>query len=117
MTRCSHKSCGLENQVWLPTFGSFDVAMHPWCVKCGQVKNISDDKGKKLGFWINNLSKIAKYYKLTQVQLRIISKELECHKEFDDNYGITGSYQKELFKNILSKHYNLNLKVIDSIIC
>lgn len=117
MTRCSHQSCGLEKQEWLPIYNSSDVAKHPWCVKCGQVKNITDDKGKKFGYWINILSKIAKYYSLTDVQLRCINKELSSRYEFDDSYSLTKSYQKKIFKNILSKYYNINSNVIDSIIC
>lgn len=117
MTKCSHRSCGLEKQEWLPMYGSKDVARHPWCVKCGQVKNITDDKTKKLGYWMNALAEIANYYSLKQVQKRVISTELANHEEFNDTYGITGSYQKELFKSILNKYYKISSKVIDSIIC
>ena len=116
---CSHKSCGLENRVWLHTSDGFrtEIALHPWCIHCGLVKNISDDKARKLGYWINILSIISERFSLKQVQKRIISKEIVAHQCFNDNYGITGSMQKELFKKIVKKYCNVDMHSIDSLIC
>ena len=118
MELCSHKSCGRDKRVWLTEddyLGS-DVNLHPWCVYCGVVKNISDDKAHKLGYWHNILSSIANCYSLKQVQKRLISKELDSHDCFNDTYGISGFLQKELFKKIVKKYCNIDARNIDSLI-
>lgn len=120
MTVCSHESCSRENKQWLPmstdNYQRDDVKLHPWCIHCGLVKNISDDRPHELGFWMNNLSKIADQFYLKQVQKRLISKELNSNKLFNDYYGITGSSQKNLFKKIVKKYCNINDRSIDSLI-
>ena len=53
MNLCHHTTCGYEERVWVPIQGSSrgsDVLPHPWCINCGLVKNISEDRPKKLGF-------------------------------------------------------------------
>jgi len=116
MEKCSHQSCGKEYQEWLPMFDCNDIVRHPWCVKCGRVKNITEDKAKKLGYWINILSKLTNHYSLKQVQKRGISIELANHEDFNDIYGITGSYQKELFKKIIKKYCIIDFKIVDSLV-
>jgi hypothetical protein len=116
MGKCYHKSCGREYQEWLPIFDCSDIARHPWCINCGQVKNITDDRGKKLGYWMNILSKLELYYSIKQIQKRFIGKELKDNEEFNDIYGITGSFQKELFKKIIKKYCNIDIKIVDSLI-
>jgi len=110
MTKCSHRTCGREKRVWLPTNdnSSVDVKLHPWCVQCGVVKNISDDKAHEIGYWMNILSKIANRFSLKQIQKRLIAKELASHELFSDVYGITGFPQKEFFKKIVKKYSNIN---------
>jgi len=118
MAKCSHRSCGREKRVWLPTSDYFgvDVKLHPWCVHCGVVKNISDDKAHELGYWMNILSKIADRFSLKQIQKRLIAKELASHELFGDTYGITGFPQKELFKKIVKKYCNINARSIEPFI-
>jgi hypothetical protein len=118
MEICSHKSCGREKRVWLPTndYLGVDVNLHPWCVYCGVVKSISDDKAHKIGYWLNVLSVVAKRFSLKQVQKHLISKELASLDCFNDTYGISGFLQKELFKKIVKKYCNINAHSIDSFI-
>ena len=68
-----HQSCGRGEEIWFPVEG-IGLIPHPWCIKCGVVKNISDDKAKRLGYWINVLSDIVNNFKLTKVQQRLIIK-------------------------------------------
>ena len=117
MVKCLHESCGIELQEWLPMYNSKDIVKHPWCIRCGLVKNVTEDKAKNIGYWINVLSEISKSYSLKQVQTRIICKELTDNIEFNDSYSATGSYQKELFKKIIKKYIKISPKKIDSIIC
>ena len=115
MDKCHHENCGKEKRIWLNSDKPYsDVELHPWCTHCGLIKNISDDQPKKIGYWINVLSLVEKNYNIKKVQKRLIAKELESNKDFNDFYGITGSSQKELFKNILKKYCKIGLKEIDS---
>jgi len=129
MVRCSHESCGRKHRIWLPkTFtspentrttsssGKSDVSLHYWCVLCGCVQNISDDRPKKMGYWIDILSKIAQEYLVTQSQKRLIIKELESNEYFDDIYGITGSAQEEIFVKTIQKYCKFPENTISSFI-
>ena len=116
---CFHENCKQEEKIWLPVEYSrgAEVALHPWCIHCGTVKNISDDKPMKIGFWINILSKLSYQFSLTQCQKRLITNELKSHKEFNDIYGITGSSQKELFVMLVKKYCNICKANIDTHLC
>ena len=112
---CYHESCGNEGRVWLPEGRSLksDVSLHHWCIHCGVVKNISDDRPKKMGYWMNVLSRIAKRFSLTQSQKRLVVKELESDECFDDLYGTTGSAQKEVFVETVKKYCSLHESIIN----
>ena len=118
MDRCCHTECGREDQIWLPStdvkYG--DMEKHPWCKICGVVKNISDDRPKKIGYWMNKLSIVSDKLSLKQCQKRLIAKEIESCECFQDMFGTFGSDQKELFINIISKSANICLVDIESII-
>jgi len=116
MKKCSHQSCGREERVWyLTDISSYsDIKQHPWCVHCGMIKNITDDRPHKIGYWMNKLGAIAKHCSLKRVNTRMMSKEIEKHVVFDDTYGTTGSNQKMMFKKIIRKYCNINPKIIDS---
>jgi len=116
---CPHKSCSHEENIWLPRENNpgSDAALHPWCLNCGLIKNISDDRPKEFGYWMNILSRISHHFSMTQCQKRLITKELQSCEEFEDLYGITGSSQKEMFVRTLQKYYNLNTNTIDSFLC
>lgn len=130
MVRCCHDSCGREDRIWLPknviasddmgftgsNGKSDDIALHYWCVLCGCVKNISDDRPKKMGYWINILSRISKNCKVSQSQKRLVVKELESYEYFDDMYGITGSSQREVFVKVVKKYCGLCERTIDSFV-
>ena len=118
MTKCTHQSCGKDKRVWLPDdlyFGS-DVKLHPWCINCGVVKNISDDRGHKIGYWMNVLTRISNRYSLKQVQKRCIAKELTSHECFNDSYFINCSMQKKIFTSIVKNYSNINFKSLEPFI-
>ena len=127
--KCSHKDCGREHRVWLPeafpslddlrapsSTGKSDVSLHHWCVLCGCVQNISDDRPKKIGYWINVLSKLAREYHLTDCQRRLVIKALESNEFFMDLYGTTGSSQQGVFVKTIQNYSNLDGNTIDSYI-
>ena len=100
---CSHQGCPQDQKLWLPVevAGRGDVVRHEWCVCCGVVKNVSDDRPRKLGFWMNMLSFVAFHFGLKKVQVRLIAKALENNFVFSDLYGVTGSGQKAEFVRII----------------
>jgi hypothetical protein len=117
MEPCPHSSCGREKKVWLPMdhFDN-DIDLHPWCIHCGVIKNISDDRGRKLGYWMNILSRISRRYSLKQVQRRCIAKNLVECEGFDDLYFIKWSVQKQLFMTVVNKYSKIDLNSLESFI-
>jgi hypothetical protein len=112
--------CGKEERVWFPTDDQrySSLEKHPWCKHCGLVENISDDRPKKIGYWMNLFSYICSLMPVTQVQKRLIAKEIESSEVFQDMFGTFGSDQKIRFIQILSKYipvHSLNLDLIISI--
>ena len=116
--QCNHISIGREKWTWLPVVNhaGADVRPHPWCVHCGVVKNISEDRAYKLGYWMNILSRIADRFSLKQVQKRCIANELTRYEGFNDNYFVCGSIQKQIFLNIIKKYSKINIKAVESFI-
>jgi hypothetical protein len=106
MKSCSYTVCSKEERVWLPSndqrYGS--VEKHSWCTTCGVVQNISDDRSKNSGYWMNKLSFVVSELELTQCQKRLIAKEIESIEYFCDTFSAFGSCQKELFIKTVSKY-------------
>ncbi len=111
MSKCKHISCNHKDKIWISEENSYDIKRHPWCINCGVVKNISTDRPKKLGFWMNILSRLSNSHKIKKCQIRLISKELQESDLFNDLYSISGSSQKKLFLGVIKKYTNLNLLV------
>lgn len=106
MTLCTHNVCDKEDRIWLPNtlnkYGS--VERHQWCRTCGKVQNKSDDRPKKMGYWMNKLGLLCYELGLTQTQKRLIAKQIENHEYFHDFFSAYGSSQKKLFIHIVSKY-------------
>ena len=116
MNQCLHKVCGKEKMIWLPVMelNSSSVEKHLWCENCGLIKNISDDRPYRLGYWMNLLGLISNCFNLSQCQKRLIAKEIESSDCLNDTFGSYGHSQKIIFKNIIKKYVKFN---IDSLIC
>lgn len=118
MTACSHTICGREDRIWLSStpdnYGS--VERHQWCTCCGLVQNRSDDRPKKIGYWMNKLGIISYELGLAQAQKRLIAKKIESHEYFQDSFGSYGSSQKELFIQIVSSFIDTSRIDFDVII-
>jgi hypothetical protein len=115
---CTHVTCGKEEKVWVPRSheNGTDVEKHPWCKNCGDVKNISDDRPKNIGYWMNVLAIIASELDLAQVQKRLIAKKLQACEDLHDTYGTFGSAQEELFLSIVSEHCCLKQLDLETIL-
>lgn len=103
---CDHKLCGNIQKVWLP----YEVRglmkglkSHPYCLLCGAVKNISSDRAKPIGYFMNILSNLP----VTKVQTRLIAKSLEGLEDFEDAFSISSFIQEQIFINIVKKYSSL----------
>ena len=115
MRVCSHRLCGKEKQVWFRTTDLYSsVARHSYCSECGVIQNLSDDRPKAIGYWMNKLGALCLELGLAQCQKRLIAKELENTAYFHDTFGSFGSGQKALFKKIVSSHCDCSSIDFDS---
>ncbi len=74
------------------------------------IKNISCDRAKGIGYYINALSMLKNFggkKLLSGVQIRLIVNELQ-KADFDDTYSITATAQKWMFINAVRKYSNLS---------
>ncbi|GBE54593.1 MAG TPA: hypothetical protein ENH28_05740 [Euryarchaeota archaeon] len=111
-----HKST--YERVWLPSLNGL-LQPHAFCEYCGSVKNISSDRAKGIGHYINVLAEIKRYmerrsWKLSQAQNRLIIKELEGMEDFADIYIMRGSAQKNIFIGAVKKYTGLSRSLIES---
>ena len=106
----NHESCHPENWVWLPYDYGTDrgfLKEHPYCIKCGAVKNMSPNRSRGIGFYANILGSIARRRKLTDVQIRLIMKKLEEIEGFEDRYSLSGDVQSEWFLDAVEMYTSL----------
>ncbi len=94
------------------------VKSHPICKKCGAVKNLSSDKGRKISHFIIILSKlrtklIDRGYKISDAQIRLIVRDLLEIDGFDDVWSITYSQQRDYFIRVVQKHLRIPRWVIE----
>ena len=74
-----------------------------------------------IGYYLNTLQKIKKYLekrggRLTQVQTRLITKDLQKSEYFKEIYGIKALTQKRAFINAVIKYTNLSPAMAEAII-
>ncbi|MGA9098677.1 MAG: hypothetical protein WB392_07065 [Methanotrichaceae archaeon] len=114
MADCEHKSCGSTEKVWLPYYYNGrmrGLKPHPYCMDCGLIKNLSSDRPRTIGYYMNILSELSKLYKIAQVQMRLISQEFE-RQRLNDSYGIDRLQQENLFMDIVKKYVNVSERVL-----
>ncbi|MGA9097670.1 MAG: hypothetical protein WB392_01920 [Methanotrichaceae archaeon] len=118
MSDCEHRSCSSVERVWLPYY--YDgrergLKLHPYCVDCGLIKNLSSNKPRTIGYYLNILSELGKLYKIAQVQIRLVVHEFEG-QELDDSYGMDRLQQEKLFIDIVRKYINVPERVLEGLL-
>jgi len=114
MTSCEHKSCSSTEKVWLPYYyegRDRGLKPHPYCMACGLIKNLSSNKPHAIGYYMNMLSELGEFYKITQVQIRLIVHEFES-QGLSDSYGMDRPQQEKLFMDIARKYINVPERVL-----
>ena len=104
---CNHKICGSIQKVWLPFENKGlmkGLKSHPYCILCGTVKNISSDRARPLGYYMNILSALP----VTKVQVRLVAKDMEELGGFDDVFSMSSFMQEQIFINTVKKYSGLS---------
>jgi hypothetical protein len=117
---CIHKPVSSQDAVWLPPHDKSDshipAQRRVYCLGCGSVKYQGSDKAKKLGFFMNLLSKIneqiskenrrgVKHVKsITEVQKRLMIREMESNDIFMDPWVSTRKLQLAVFRRMLRRY-------------
>ncbi len=112
--RCNHNSCGDREKVWLPyKYNNLDRGLKPhlYCTHCGVVKTSSSDKPRRLGYYINIVAALSNEIKVTKVQMRLISLELQ-KLQIDDIYSIDRRLQEKLFIEAVQKYVRISEQYI-----
>ena len=109
---CTHISCDKE---WLPAANGL-LGLHPYCMRCGAVKNVSSDRGRKLGYFANAIHNLKNHlsrrnFKISQAQIRLIMKEF-IDGGFDDVYSVSFSIQKKAFIQIVKKYIRVSEETV-----
>ena len=79
---------------------------HPYCTECGLVKSLSPEKPRGIGYYINIMTSLKNDFNVTNVQVRLVVKELE-ELDVDDGYGMNRLQQEELFIEVIRKYINV----------
>ncbi len=114
MMRCEHRS---SRKVWAKMQNGV-MKPHPYCARCGTLKNVSSDKGKSINYFIVALSRLRKIlerrgYKISDAQIRLIVKDLKNTDGFTDTWWMTFSRQKEIFTCVVWKYVKISKDLID----
>lgn len=116
--KCEHEDCGYDKRVWLQINDEpAKVAKHPYCKHCGVVKNLSEDRAVRIGYFMNVLSAMSKLSRekfITDSQIRLISKDLTDMDDFEDKYWMRRSIQEDLFVKIVKRYSSLSEQCIKS---
>ena len=112
IVKCKHLDCANSEKIWLPyTIRelSFGLHSHPFCIHCGMVRNITSERSKSIGYFINVISNIDKHIKTSgaSVRMRLAVKELQQIEDFEDNYSMSKYAQEIIFINIIMKYYKI----------
>ncbi len=111
---CDHKDCGAKEKVWLPyNYKGLERGLKPhvFCIKCGLVKSSSSDKPRRLGYYKNIVAALSEIVKITKVQMRLISIDLEKNG-IDDIYSMDKCCQEALFIEVVRRYVNVSEQII-----
>jgi hypothetical protein len=113
MFLCAHRA---HDSDWLPLLkgkSELTLAPHPYCERCGLVRNIGPDRPRKLGYYTDVLNALEEHlenehkkggkHKLIEAQKRLIVKRMQEDELFQDLYGVLASSQEERFIEIVKE--------------
>ena len=127
---CEHEESHKDDSIWVKPDISDRIhspaQKRTYCKKCGKIRYIGSARAKKMGFYVNLLKEIQRKgdvlyrrkitkHRLTQVQIRLILKELREDEFFNDHFCTHSYSQWERFRSTLKKYCPLPDEAIDPV--
>jgi hypothetical protein len=114
MSCCEHKLSGSREKIWLPYYfegRERGLKPHPYCIECGLIKNLSSEKPRSIGYFMNILAELGIRHKIAQIQIRLIALEME-RLALDDKFGMDRKQQEDLFVEIATRILNVPARFV-----
>jgi hypothetical protein len=118
MSGCEHQISGSKEKIWLPYYyegRDRGLKPHPFCTECGLIKNLSSDRPRSIGYFMNVIAELGEHYKIAKVQTRLIAQEMENHS-MDDRFGIDRQQQEKLFIEITTRILNVPVRAVSELL-
>jgi hypothetical protein len=118
MSGCEHQISGSKEKIWLPYYyegRDRGLKPHPFCTECGLIKNLSSDRPRSIGYFMNVIAELGEHYKIAQVQTRLIVLEMEM-QSMDDRFGIDRQQQEKLFIEITTRILNVPARAVSELL-
>jgi len=118
MSCCEHQISGSKEKIWLPYYyegRDRGLKPHPFCTECGLIKNLSSDRPRSIGYFMNVIAELGEHYRIAQVQTRLIVLEME-KQSMDDRFGIDRQQQEKLFIEITTRILNVPARAVSELV-
>lgn len=118
MSCCEHQISGSKEKIWLPYYyegRDRGLKPHPFCTECGLIKNLSSDRPRSIGYFMNVIAELGEHYRIAQVQIRLIVLEME-KQSMDDRFGIDRQQQEKLFIEITTRILNVPARAVSELV-
>jgi len=114
MSGCEHKISGSREKIWLPYYfegRERGLKPHPYCTECGLIKNLSSEKPRSIGYFMNIIAELGTRHKIAQIQTRLIALEME-RLALDDKFGMDRMQQEDLFVEVATRILNIPARAV-----
>jgi hypothetical protein len=118
MSGCEHRISGSREKVWLPYYyegRDRGLKPHPFCTECGLIKNLSSERPRSVGFFMNVIAELSKRYRIAKVQIRLIALEME-KQSLEDKFGMDRLQQEKLFIEITTRTLNVPERAVTELL-
>lgn len=118
MSGCEHKISGSREKIWLTYYfegRERGLKPHPYCTECGLIKNLSSEKPRSVGYFMNLIAELGSRHKIAKIQIRLIALEME-RLALDDKFGMDRKQQEDLFVEITTRILNVPARSVFELI-
>ena len=84
---------------------------HPYCIECGLIKNLSSEKPRSIGYFMNIIAELGTRHKIAKIQTRLIALDME-RLALDDKFGMDRMQQEDLFIEIATRILNIPARAV-----
>jgi hypothetical protein len=118
MSGCEHQISGSKEKIWMPYYyegRDRGLKPHPYCTECGLIKNLSSERPRGIGYFMNVIAELGEHYRIAQVQTRLIALEME-KQSMDDSFGIDRQQQEKLFIELTTRILNVPARAVSELL-